>query len=413
MAMPLVEKYDILPQINLNQREVWDMGVIKTYQKCPKCGKGYPSSKGGEPIRCGTCLTTPTKYFIKIYWKGTSQPIYRDRKGETLHSFSHAVATLGEIRSDLSRKTFDPDIYRRQSKTAFKFFFDKFREGYKGKIGTYDKLKAVGSHLAIFFPYQMRDISTVLIHDWWQDLNSKGLSPRYCNDILQWLKSVFNEAYRIAVIDALPRTWPTPGTQPEPEVDDWLTEEDQVGMLGALPSHDRLIFDFLFLTGVRVNEATGLQRPDTNWDRGITIIQFTRKRDGSLGPTKNKKKRIIPHTDEIRQTLKISDLHTFYQFTNKWGRPYSDDYLRDRFSKACDEVLGRRVKLKNGTRHSWGMQKIVAGWDMWKVSQGYGHSDIKMTEHYVKMVAEQTKGMYCRGGGVKVGLKGKTLRVSP
>ena len=47
----------------------------------------------------------------------------------------------------------------------------------------------------------------------------------------------------------------------------YLTEEEQLAVLAALPKHDRPIYDFLFLTGVRVNEATGLQRKDTNWDR--------------------------------------------------------------------------------------------------------------------------------------------------
>ena len=79
-------------------------GTIRTYQKCPKCGKKFPSSKGGFPIVCvNGCQTQPTKYFIKVYWKGEHEILYHDRDGRTIHDWGHAVAVIGEIRARMAR----------------------------------------------------------------------------------------------------------------------------------------------------------------------------------------------------------------------------------------------------------------------------------------------------------------------
>ena len=369
------------------------MGTIFTYQRCPKCKGKYPSSKGQTPIQCPTCLTQPTKFFINLWWKGRSHSIYFDREGRGLHHFEHAAALLGEIRVQIRRGTFDPEAYKKNSKSSFKAFYQRFVEGYKDRPGTYDKLKAVGRYLEFFGNYQMRDITPLIIDDWWRELQTKRLSRRYMNDILQWLKSVFKQAHELAVIETPVRRWPAPFTLPGPEIDDWLTSEEQEIVLREIPPWDQAIFKFLFLTGVRVNEATGLQKSDIHWEKGIIVIQHTRKRDGSLGPVKNKKPRIIPLVPDIRETLKVTALGK-YQFMNKWGRPYSDDYLRNVFGRACMKALGRKVKLKNATRHSWGMNLIARGENPYKVSKAYGHSDIKMTEHYAQIQAKEFESLY-------------------
>ncbi|MBW1714491.1 MAG: site-specific integrase [Deltaproteobacteria bacterium] len=389
----------LTPKETEPQQGEWDVGKIRTYQKCPKCGKRFPSSSG-EPIQCETCLTKPTKYLINFWYKGKSLNLSYDKDGRTIHEFKHALAVLGEIRAEIKRGNFEPEAYRKESRTTFKAFFDRFIEGYKGSIGTYDKLKAIRKHLKYFEKFQMRDITPIVVDNWWKDLQEKGLSKVYCNDILQWLKTIFKQAHELAVIDQPIRRWPKPHKIPKADIDDWLTFQEQQKILEALPEYDRNIFEFLFLTGVRVNEATGLQRSDIYRDKGVIIIRHTRKRDGSLGIVKNKKPRVIPITPEIEKTLKISNLSSSYQFLSKWNRPYSDDYLRSLFYKTCDKVLGRRVKLKNASRHSWGMNALAEGNDYYKVSKALGHSDTKMTVYYAQLQTKQFQDLYektCKG----------------
>lgn len=378
-------------------------GAILTKQSCPKCGAKFPSSKGGFPIICKNgCQTQPTKYYIKYYWKGKDHSAYMDRMGQPINDYGKAVAVLSAIRTGMdehqqNKGFFDPEIYQKQSKTAFKAFWDQFVNKYTDS--TKDKISAIGRHhLTYFNEYQMRDISSFHIDAWWDGIKSKGVSEAYQNDILTWLKSFFKWAKQVKVIqDEL--VFPKSITIPEPEVDEWLTAQDQDAVFEKISDCDKPIFDWLFMTGCRVNEACGLKRSDTDWKRGVTIIQHTVKRDGSVGQTKTKKKRRILHSPGIKRCLLQSTaaLHVEYQFINKWGRRYSDDYLRDTFHQACIDAGIEPIKLKNGTRHSAGMRLLDRGHDMEAVRKFYGHSTVRMTQHYAKILESTMTDMFERG----------------
>ena len=374
-------------------------GTIRTYQKCPGCGGRFPSSKGGFPIICERCKTQPTKYFINVWWDGRPEFVYYDSDGRTMHDWGHAVALLGEIRSRMvSHKNgkgyFNPDTYKRSSSTSFNKFWERFLAGYKGP--TRDKISTIGRHhLTYFSDIQMRDIRAYHIDDWWRELQDKGLSPRYCNDIQTWLRSFFKNALDLDIIEKYPR-FPRMLKVEKKEIE-YLTEEQQLAVLDAIPKYDKPIFDFLFLTGVRVNEAIALQYSCIGRKKGIVTILHTIKRDGTLGPVKNRRPRRIP-LGAVRGCFKQSviGIPKLFVFQNKWGRRYSDDYLRGTFYKACDSAGVPRIKLKNATRHSFGMNLLAKGYDIWQTSKIMGHSDIKITENYATMMDKEMVGAYGR-----------------
>ncbi len=372
-------------------------GIIKTRQVCPGCGDKYPSSKGDSPIICSSCKTQPTKFLIQLYWQKRTITVSHDRDGQTVHHFQKASNLLGSIRTDLQAGIFDPEIYKKQSSTTFKAAWDRFLRDYEGRPGTYAKIEGIGrNHILPFFAdYQMRDIRAYHLKDWWVEVKAKGLAPKYLNDLHQWLKSFLKQAMALDIIEKVPN-FPDTLSAPEPDVDQWLTEEEQLSVLGYLPAYDLPIYDFMFLTGSRVNEATGLQRKDTDWSKHLTVIRHTIKRDGSLGIVKGKKRRVIQHSEDVVGCLKANPHVNQYQFINRWGRRYSDDYLRDRFREACEAAEVTPIKLKNATRHSFGMGLLKKGYDIWQVSKIMGHSDIKMTEHYVKMVGDSGRSPYGR-----------------
>jgi len=366
-------------------------GIIGTYQKCPRCGAPYPSSKGGSPIVC--CHTQPTKFFIRIPFSGTTHKILYDRDGKTIHHFAHAVTVLGEIRASLVRKSFDPGTYKKQSRTTFKAFWKRFQDRYSGS--SLDKLKSIGKHhMTPFNDLQMRDVAAWTIDEWWTELKCKNLAPAYLNDILGWLKSFFRYALDVDVIEKMPKRFPEPLKLPGPEVDEWFSKEDQDRVLDHIPAHDQQIFQFLFITGVRVNEACALQRTDINRKDGIVTIRNTVKRDGTVGVVKNKRPRRIP-LNAVIQCVNGGVVNLAgYVFINKWGRRYHAEYLRETFNKACDDAKIKRIKLKNATRHSFGMGLVGKGYDAWQISKIMNHSDVKVTEYYIKMLDKDIAGAY-------------------
>lgn len=393
-------------------------GTIRTYQKCPACGAKFPSSKGGFPIVCKTgCMTQPTKYFISVKWLGISEQLFHDRDGRTVHDWGHAVSVLGEIRSRMAshkagKGFFDPSAYKKQSSTSFGSFWGRFEGRYKD--ATKEKIQAIGRHHVTHFSgFQMRDIVPWHVDEWWQNLAEKGLSERYKGDILTWVRAFFKYAAKLNVIEKIPAILEDLHVDiPEPEVEDWFTEGIQLAILGALPEYDRPIYDFLFLTGCRVGEACGLKRSDIRLDIGKVIISNTVKRNGEIGIVKNKKRRPIPYEGEIKacivSALQRTGIGNEFIFVNKFGRRYSDDYLRAILYKACDTVGVKRIKLKNATRHSFGMALLRKGYDRREVADVMNITNGKVINHYVKMLDEDISGAY--GRGCENGEKKKTNR---
>lgn len=394
-------------------------GTIYTRQKCPGCGGRFPRSKGDFPIVCSKCKTQPTKYLIKIYHKGKDHAISRDRKGATIRSWHHAQQLLSHIRSEIgTRKFFDPEIYKKQSSTSFKVFWDNFLSDYDGEeqASTRDKLKTIGQHhLAYFMDMQMRDIVGHDVKEWWKGLKNKKLSAKYMNDIHQWALKFFREAYSLDIIEKVPHFPKTIKAPKKPPIE-FLTGEEQELVFDELPAHDRPIFRFLFLTGARVGEAIGLQRSDIDFNKGHTIIQHTVKRDRkTIGEVKNKKPRIVPHLEEIesclREAVKVTGIGGL-AFINRWGRIYTEDYLRDTLDRSCKAAGVKRIQLKNATRHSFGMRMVGSGVDIWTTSKAMGHSDIKMTENYAEILATRLREAYKTSGTFPVHRKKKVVEVS-
>jgi len=370
-------------------------GTIRTYQKCPRCGAPFPSSKGGFPIICNPCMTQPTKYYIDVWWKGRNHQIYHDSAGKTIHTWNQAISVIGEIRSRIeahraNRGFFDPQAYKKQSTTSFKAFWSRYLEGYSG--ATLEKVSTIGKHHLVYFNgFQMRDITAWNIDEWWRELQQKGLSARYCNDIQTWLRSFFKNAYELDIIEKIPR-FPDILKYMKQEIK-YLTLKEQVLILSKIPKHDKPIFEFLFLTGVRVNEACALQRSEIDIKHNIVWIKKTVKRDGTIGVVKNKKPRKIPY-HIVKHCFNSDIIGIDFMFINKWGRRYTDDYLRDTAYKACDVVGIERMPLKNMTRHSWGMKMVQKGYDAWRIKEAYGHSTIKMSENYIAMQDDNIMEMY-------------------
>ena len=168
-------------------------------------------------------------------------------------------------------------------------------------------------------------------------------------DILTWARAFFKYAFKLEIIERVPAILEDITVDaPEPEVEDWFTSEVQMAALEEIPGNDRPIFEFLFLTGCRVNEACALQTDDIKEDKLQVLINNTIKRDGKIGQVKNKKTRRIPYQgavkDCIAAAMKVRWLNVNFVFINKWGRHYTDNYLRDIFYEACDKAEVRRIK---------------------------------------------------------------------
>ena len=214
------------------------------------------------------------------------------------------------------------------------------------------ELPSYAGHLTVAYPLLMARPS-----------RKKKLSPSYLNDILSWLKSFSVFGVKLDIVEErLLKKFPDFLTTPEPE-----------------------------------NETCTLKRSEINLKNTVVIIQNTIKRDGSIGIVKNKKKRRIKYS-AIKSCFPQTDVVSLngFVFRNKWGRRYSDDYLRETLKKTCEKVEVKTIKLKNATRHSFGMGLLNKGYDIWQGCKIMNHLDLKITEHYAKMLDKEVQGAYGR-----------------
>ena len=148
----------------------------------------------------------------------------------------------------------------------------------------------------------------------------------------------------------------------------------------------RQILLFLWLTGCRPSEASGLQWKHIDFDRGLIILPEHK----TARMQKTPKPRIIPlHPVVVRLLRSIQErregecVFLTYKKT-RWTK----DTLAQRVRRARIEAgVSDEAKLY-GTRHAFGTRAILKGVDVKTLSELLGHTTTRMSEHYVHLAGQ-------------------------
>lgn len=125
----------------------------------------------------------------------------------------------------------------------------------------------------------------------------------------------------------------------------------------------------LAASGLRRSEALNLKWSDIDNKLGFIHVR----------KSKNGKSRTIPLEPDALDALSHLNLRTEYLFTQANGNRPNRHALIKPFQRAARRIgIAKRVDL-HCLRHSWGSNKIRAGWGLKKVSMILGHSDISLT----------------------------------
>ncbi len=137
-------------------------------------------------------------------------------------------------------------------------------------------------------------------------------------------------------------------------------------------SKNRLLYPFVrFLanTGLRRSEAQNLKWTDVDRKGGFIHVRKAKK-----GKT-----RAVPLDPEAWEAIRGLDRRHVYVFAQPNGdRYFPDSFLRPLQRAGERAKLGKRIDIHT-LRHSYGSNKIRAGWGLKKVSTILGHSDISIT----------------------------------
>ena len=348
-------------------------GRVRTQEKCPRCGGVFapvkhPLTQDTIDLMCHTCLTRPKHYFIDARWIGDRGGkvgrLFCDREGRAFDSFMIAYRTLEAIRKEKDDGIFDsskwnPDAMKERTVE---------KEGERWVETLYrDRSRTYAVHQRCFFevhvvPYMgtmdVRDVRSVHVEGFYRKLQEKNLQPKSIQSVLYALRTMLN---RLVKLEVLVRCPSFPEVMIPKKDRGWIDRELQDKVLEHIPERLKIIYEVLFETGCRPQEACALRRKSLV-DGGIFVDRAV---DGLTGKLKQTKTGIESHKvlseglyDRL-VALSRDRLPEAYLFTTKAGTPYRTCYLSKPWRHAT-RAAGVVIPFYVSVRHSRVMQALDA-----------------------------------------------------
>jgi tyrosine recombinase XerC len=177
-----------------------------------------------------------------------------------------------------------------------------------------------------------------------------------------------------------------------------LTEKEMMAFLDRLPEanfleiRNKAIFEFLYATGLRISELTGLKIGDISMAEGLVRV---------LG--KGKKERIVPFHSQARQMLlkylreagKKSKREIEFVFLNARGGKITERSVERILDKTYKEVMDSDKKVyPHLFRHSFATHLLQRGADLRVIQELLGHANLTTTQKYTSLNYKDLEASY-------------------
>ena len=235
------------------------------------------------------------------------------------------------------------------------------------------------------------DIKYAALEDWDRDLAKRGLAPKSRKNYLGALRAACVWLVRrgemkavppfpiVAVPDVLPTIIPRATA-------DEIIELIEEPMRGPFILASRM--------GLRPGEVRALDVSDVDRTREPWRLRVTKAVQGSnsdspIGPTKNRRERILPIHPDVRAWLeqhvdwagRLTRAPLFV--LPRSGKRWSHGAFYKRWAKARAGITD--ASLYQGTKHSFASDALEAGIGMEHIRKMLGHSDPRSTERYARL----------------------------
>jgi integrase len=331
------------------------------------------------------------RYAICLSWRGKKHWIYSDKKGVPLASETQTLYLQHDLDVEIANHTFDPANYVKAEVARYRyeillenFLEDKRREIAPSYQANYKRM--VEEAQEFFQDKDVRELRKVDLLDYLKHLRNKGIGEKTQKNYLDLLRVFVSWCRdRDIKVDGIV-SWPKVEV-PEPKWQ-WLDQEAQQKILDAVPTNDHMAYMALMLMGIRPGELRALKVKDVN--PGTQTVTISATFSGNVYRERRKGRRAKAVTVPIHPLLvtHIDDrvknyLPEAWLFPNpRTGRPYNQHALTRRWKATLEKLGAQKVRLYDGTRHSFASQLINEGVPQDQVRDLMGHSTSKMTERY-------------------------------
>lgn len=270
----------------------------------------------------------------------------------------------------------------------------------------YIRLWGLGEFLAFCDGRGMTDIREVneeTIRAYAEQVKGKDWSDTSVRNRLQPMKDLFRLLLKQGLILRDPTIRVDTVARKTPPFRETLTEEEIVRFLDAIAVtdeetlRDRALFELLYVTGMRIREASNLDVGDMDFEKHEVLI-----RQG-----KGRKDRIVPLGRMCEEYLSAwigKARPTFARrkekaalFIGRNGYRLTTAAMRGTFFTYREKAgITKKDITPHSIRHSCATHLLLHGADIRYVQELLGHEDIETTVKYTKGVAENLKRIHKR-----------------
>ncbi|MFA5582614.1 MAG: tyrosine-type recombinase/integrase [Bacteriovoracaceae bacterium] len=314
-----------------------------------------------------------------------------NRKRRNISSIAHAKRIELELKMELVRRKEQPYLctwlewqkrclekmrlqYNESTVINYKSNFEKWVNPVLGDMYI-DEIKPSDIHSLIYDSIQ-------------------GVSLVSRHGVLKRIKRVFAIAVEDGIIARNPATGIRVKVPESPQLVLNRTEIDKL-LLEAKKRNHRYYshWAMAILTGLRKGELIALVDTDIDLDNKVLSITKSWGRIDGLGPTKNSTNRYVPISAELEKLLR--ELKAEAVFRDGQLLEQHHDWLYGDAAKVlkdfCKEIGITRIKFHD-LRATFITQMLLKGVPLAKVMKIVGHSTIKTTMRYLRLIADDTQG---------------------
>ena len=150
------------------------------------------------------------------------------------------------------------------------------------------------------------------------------------------------------------------------------------------------IFEFMYLTGVRVEELCSIKTRDIYIDDGAVIINGKGGKQRLIPFAITKSKFLEAYYNEFKEVERKSG----FFFVNKWGKKISTQSVRQLVVRLRKEIGCDYDITPHMFRHTLATNLLENGVNLRIVQEILGHSSIKTTEIYTHVSIKHAKEMF-------------------
>ncbi len=242
-------------------------------------------------------------------------------------------------------------------------------------------------------------VNSAEIRAWIIDLVEEGKSSKTVNRKIATLRSFYKFLLRSRLIVSDP-TYKLKSLKNPKKLPEFLQEsvidavlEEAVYDAGFEGQRDKMILEFLYQTGVRLSELTGLQWSDINLIENTVKVLGKRKKERIIPITFALKQNILSYQKVFEERFSKTDQSAYFIVSNQGKQSYPMLIYRT-VRHYLDQFAQTSSRSPHLLRHTFATHLLNKGADLNAVKDLLGHSSLAATQVYTHNSMEKLKAVF-------------------